>query len=47
MGSGGEEIKLLKHVSPVKPKEDFLFFFFFAPCQCTGGAEKKLNVNVI
>ena len=39
MASGGEEIKLLKHVSPVKPREDF--FFPFAPCQCTGGAEKK------
>lgn len=24
MASGGKEIKLLKHVSPVKPRDDFV-----------------------
>lgn len=36
MASGGEEIELLKHVSPVKPREDF------CPMK-----KIKLNVNVI
>lgn len=43
MASGGEEMELLEHVSPVKRR-----FSHHATAQARRGGEKKnLNVNVI